>query len=85
VPKEGASGKLIKEFGLGEVTGVDNTQAIADTLERMLGAALRGGPIVERKKGTEKFNRQRLAGELSGILQRVVRQDARKLMAERVE
>lgn len=83
VPKEGASGKLIQEYGLGEVTGVDDTQAIADTLERMIKAALTGSAIVKRRKGIEKFDRRRLTGELGGILQAAARTRPCQPVAER--
>jgi glycosyltransferase involved in cell wall biosynthesis len=68
VPEEGASGRLIRELGLGEVTGVDNIAAIAEGIERMCSSALKGEMVTGRRPGIEKFDRRRLAGTLSGIL-----------------
>lgn len=71
VPESGASSRLIREYGLGEVTGVDNVSVIAESLEKMIESALRGDLPFEARPGTERFDRKRLAGELGGILQRL--------------
>jgi glycosyltransferase involved in cell wall biosynthesis len=68
VPIAGASGRLIRQYGLGQVTGVDDIDAIADGIGRMVAASLEGRALADRLPGTERFDRMRLTEELGGIL-----------------
>jgi glycosyltransferase involved in cell wall biosynthesis len=72
VPREGASGRLILEHGLGEVTGVENVEAIAAGIERMVTGFRNGETRLAGNPATEKFDRRRLAAQLASTLKETV-------------